>query len=84
MTVFRIKNLVKAFLEEKYQGKKKGGKFMLKQNKLRHRNRYRNSILVSVADTETRFRSYTTVMIFIPALPKLSGCLSLNHDHHPG
>ena len=38
----------------------KGGKFRFRQKKLRHRNRYRNSILVSVADIETRFRLYTT------------------------
>ena len=33
----------------------------LGKKKLRHRNRYRNLILVSVADTETRFWSYTTL-----------------------
>ena len=31
--------------------------------KLRHRNQYWNSILVSVADTETRFWSYTSFYI---------------------
>jgi hypothetical protein len=59
MTVFQNKNLVKAFLEKKNQGRKKVGKFRFRQKKLRHRNRYQNPILVSVADTETRFRSYT-------------------------
>ena len=33
------------------------------QKKLRHRNRYRNLILVSVDDTETRFWSYTSIVI---------------------
>ena len=59
MIVFQNKDLVKAFLEKKNQGRKNGGKFRFRQKKLRHRNRYRNLILVSVADTETRFRSYT-------------------------
>ena len=36
-----------------------GGKFRFRQKKFWPRNRYRNLILVSVADTETRFRSYT-------------------------
>ena len=60
MTVFQNKNLIKAFLEKKNPRRKNGGKFRFRQKKLRHRNRYRNLILVSVADTETRFRSYTT------------------------
>ena len=37
-----------------------GGKFRFRQKKFWPRNRYRNLILVSVADTETRFRSYTS------------------------
>ena len=57
MTVFQNKNLVKALLEKKNQERKNGGKFRFRQKKLRHR--YRNLILVSVADTETRFWSYT-------------------------
>ena len=36
-----------------------------RQKKLRHQNRYGNSILVSVADTETRFWSYTTCITYI-------------------
>ena len=35
-------------------------KFRFRQKKFWPRNRYRNLILVSVADTETRFRSYTS------------------------
>ena len=34
-------------------------KFRFRQKKFWPRNRYRDSILVSVTDTETRFRSYT-------------------------
>ena len=45
----------------KNQRKNNGGKFRFRQKKLRRRNRYRNSILVSVANTETRFWSYTTL-----------------------
>jgi ribosomal protein L2 len=63
MTVFQNKNLVKSFLEKKNQGRKNGGKFSFRQKKLRHRNRYRNLVLVSVADTETRLRSYTSLEI---------------------
>ena len=37
--------------------------FGIGQKMLRHQNRYRNLILVSIADTETRFQSYTTSMI---------------------
>ena len=33
-----------------------------RQKKLRHR--YQNLILVSVANTETRFRSYTTTILY--------------------
>ena len=39
MTVFQNKNLVKVFLEKKNQGRKKVGKFRLRQKMLRHRNR---------------------------------------------
>ena len=38
----------------------KWGKFRFRQKKFWPRNRYRDLILVLVADTETRFRSYTT------------------------
>ena len=60
MSVFQQRNLIKAFLEKTITEEKNGGKFWYSQKKLRHRNRYRNLILVSVADTETKFWSYTT------------------------
>ena len=40
----------------------KEGKFRFRQKKVRHRNQYRNLILVLVADSETRFRSYTSMI----------------------
>ena len=49
MTVFQNKNSIKAFLEKKNQGRQNEGKFGYRQKKLR------NLILVSVAETETRF-----------------------------
>ena len=60
MTDFQNKNLVKPFLEKKSQGRKYEGKFRFRQKMQQHRNRYQNLILVSVADTKTRSRSYTT------------------------
>ena len=41
---------------------RKWRKFRFRQKKLWPRNRYRDLILVSVADTETRFRSYTSLI----------------------
>ena len=61
MTDFQNKNLVKPFLEKKSQGRKYEGKFRFRQKMQQHRNRYQNLILVSVADTETRVQSYTTL-----------------------
>ena len=55
MTVFQNKSLVKAYLEKNNKARKNGGKFRFRQKKLWHRNRYRNLILVSVADTKTKF-----------------------------
>ena len=49
----------KALKRKKKLRKKVWRKFRFRQQKFRHRYRYRNLILVSVADTETRFRSYT-------------------------
>ena len=83
MTVFQNKNLVKAFLEKKNQGRKNGGKFTFRQKKLRHQNRYQNLILVSVADTETRFRSYTTTMAVInPTKKKLAKRTSVQRSQY--
>ena len=45
---------------QKYQGRKHGEKFRFRQKKFWSWNRYRDLIVVSVADNETRFRSYTT------------------------
>ena len=56
MTVFQNKNLVKAILEKKNQGRKNRGKFRFRQKELRHRNRYLNLILVSKLKEE--YKSY--------------------------
>ena len=45
---------------QKYQGRKHGEKFRFRQKKFWSWNRYRDLIVVSVAENETRFRSYTT------------------------
>ena len=58
MTDFQNKNLIKAFLEIKNEGRKTEGMFRHRQKKLQHQNQYQNLILVSVADIETRFWSY--------------------------
>ena len=63
MTVFQNKSLVKAYLEKNNKARKNGGKFRFRQKKLWHRNRYRNLILVSVADTKTKFWSYTSFYV---------------------
>ena len=45
---------------QKYQGRKHGEKFRFRQKKFWPWNRYRDLIVFSVANNETRFRSYTT------------------------
>ena len=50
MTVFLNKNLIKALLEKKIKEEKMEESFGIGK---------KNLILVSVADTETRFQSYT-------------------------
>ena len=67
MTVFQNKSLVKAYLEKNNKARKNGGKFRFRQKKFWHRNRYKDLILVSVADTETKFWSYTSLQCIIPS-----------------
>ena len=68
MPLFQNKNLTKAFLEKKHFGRKNGGEFRFRQKKLWHQTRYRNLILAKVADTETKFWSYTNFLPFLNLL----------------
>ena len=70
------------FPNQKYQGRKHGGKFRFRQKKFWPRNRYRDLILVSVADTETRFWSYTSLFtIFISVLHCQYVCLNFLNEN---